>query len=205
MALSSHRPESANSSPPRYNASRQGSVSSEYVSITPPSLKGTGDPTAFATDGSNSLRSSINYLPPPFPPPSTSQPNTRQSFSQKYRKAIAIVKYLVTLVVVTISFATPVAIYHVREGSKNLEKDVRYHLLLWILTSWLSTATSNVSITLFPYIFKFVARWVNPGHAKYWRIFRFMRGAVTLLGGAIGTYISYTYVSLTVTQESRHG
>ena len=195
MALSSHKPSSSGSNPPRYDASRQGSVSSEYISITPPSLKGNGEPPTFPVDGSNSLHSSINYLPPPFPPPSVGRSPILQTFSQRHRKAIAIIKYLVILVVVTIAFATPVAIYHIREKTKNLQKDVRYHLLLWTLISWLSAAISNIAITLFPYLFKFIARWVNPGHVKYWRIFRFMRLAVTLLGGAIGMYVSYTYVS----------
>ena len=160
-------------------------------------MNGNGEPPTFTTDGGHSLRSSINYLPPPFPPPSaTTHSSIRQTFAQRHRKVLAIVKYLVTLIIITVAFATPVAIYRGREKSKDLQKDVRYHLLLWVLISWLSTAISNISITLFPYLFKFIARWVNPGHVKYWRIFRFMRLAVTLLGGAIGTYVSYTYVSI---------
>ena len=193
MAFPNYGPSSSN--PPLYYPSHEGPVS-EYITIEPISSKETGESQIFGTDGIDTSQPSINYLPPPFPPPGwADKSNSLQPFSQRYRKLIRITKYLIVVAFITAGLATPVLISHYRHTTKERQKDVRYNVYLWLLITWGSACVSNVFINVFPYLFKFVAQVVNPGHVKYWRIFRFLRLAVTVLGATIGSYISFELVS----------
>lgn len=187
--------KSLSSNPPIYLPSHQGGLTADYINIEPASFKETEDGQSFATTTNNTLRSSITYLPPPFPPVGgVDNTAIRQTFAQRHRKSISVVRYLTVLLLLTVCFVAPVVLFGDVEQKKD-KKNLRYYVSLWLLITWGCACISNVFINLFPYMFRFVAGWVNPGHVKYWRIFRFMRLSVTLLGAAIGAYVSFVLVS----------
>ena len=194
MATSKHGP-SDSATPPLYYPPYEGPMS-DYITIEPVSFKETEKSRRVGEGRATASQPSINYLPPPFPPPGwVDKPETRQSFSHRHRKLISISKYLFIIAFFTIGFTTPLLVFHYRHTRKERQINVQYHLCIWLLITWGSACVSNMFINTLPYIFKFLVQWINPGHVKYWRIFRFLRLAVTLLGAAIGSCISFNHVS----------
>jgi hypothetical protein len=218
MAISKHRPSSSTSS---VYPSQAPSLTNEYINIAPSPFKEDTKNMMFAEEETVTSRTSVNYLPPPFPPPGWDPKVTaQQPFMKRHRKLIAVLLYILTLLLITAAFVAPVVYFKIhheeseklnKRGSKEKDagsdkdkdggkdkgqgKDLHYHFALWLLVSWAFLAVSNIFINIIPYAFRIVASWVNPGWVKYWRIFRFMRLAVTLLGGVVGCYLSYVYVS----------
>ena len=203
MSPSKLRPISGSSS--EY-PSQAPSLANEYINIAPSPFKEDMKGSTYSeseetvTSRLASRANSITYLPPPFPPPGW-DPNSsvRQPFRKRHRKLLAVLLYLLLLLLSTAAFAVP-AIYFLAKGtgsktSPEGDRDIRYHMCLWLLVSWGFFVLSNIVINVLPYAFRVIARYANPGWVKYWRIFRYMRLSVTLLGGAIGTYLAYVYVS----------
>ena len=61
----------------------------------------------------SSIRSSITYLPPPFPPPAISyEEETRLPFMQRYRRLLRVIVYLFVLLAVTAGLTVPVVLYY---------------------------------------------------------------------------------------------
>ena len=196
MASPHRKPLSSN--PPMYLPSHQGGLTTDYINVEPAYFKETGDGQSFTTATNSTSRSSITYLPPPFPPAGrVDNTDGRQTFAQRHRKSIAVIRYLTVMLLVTVCFVAPVVLFGDVKQEKD-KKNLRYYLSLWLLITWGCACVSNVFINLFPYVFRFVAGWVNPGHVKYWRIFRFMRLSVTLLGAAVGAYVSFIFVSSSI-------
>ena len=81
------------------------------------------------------------------------------------------------------------------------DRILKHHIYLFLAIGFASFVVSNLLITVFPYIFRAIAPLVNPGHKKYWKIFWRMTSAITCLGGAIGTYVSYTVVCQALRSE----
>ncbi|MCJ1291221.1 hypothetical protein MMC34_002764 [Xylographa carneopallida] len=190
MSLPKHKPAGSTSS---MYSSHPPSLSSEYINIAPSPLKPQDKSQMFSDEGGVTTRPSITYLPPPFPPPSYDPTSTvRQTFLQRNRRFINIVAYFIMLILVTFALAVPVFLWRGRwaEERKGAE-DLRLHLAIWIFASWAFFMLSNLLINLLPYVFKIYARLFNPGWIKYWRVFRFMRFATTMLGGILGMYCSF--------------
>ena len=194
MSLPKHAPSSSASS---VYTSHPASLVNEYIHIASTPFKGDNKSEMFTEDESVHSRPSLTYLPPPFPPPGYDpSSNAPQPFRQKHRRAIAVARYIFVLILITAGFTAPVVYFTLSKPEEtDGVKDLRLPICTWLLASWGFTCVSNILINIFPYAFRLVARWVNPGQVKYWRIFRYMRLAVTLLGGAVGTYCSFVYVS----------
>ena len=194
---------------PTYNHVHNANSSDEFINIetgVKEETRAYPGPTESA-----STRPSITYLPPPFPPPGwASEDEVRLPFFQRYRRFFRVIAYLFVLLAVTAGLTVPVVLYYddgdwSSDEDEEKHRDLLHHLFRWLLVSWCFFAFSNISINIFPYVFRVVARWVNPGHVKYWRIFRFMRLPVTLLGGTIGSYFSFFVVSLEFRHTCSHG
>ena len=195
MSLPKHNPTGSTSS---LYSSHPSSLSSEYINIAPSPSKPEDRGQTFPESGDVNARPSITYLPPPFPPPSYDPTvAARLSFLQRHRRFMKIMVYLLMLILVTAALMVPVFLWRGRwaEERKGTD-DLRLHLSIWILASWGFFMLSNLLINLLPYGFRVFARLFNPGWIKYWRVFRFMRFASTMLGGVLGTYCSFVYVSL---------
>ncbi|KAK4228633.1 putative Mechanosensitive ion channel [Podospora fimiseda] len=50
------------------------------------------------------------------------------------------------------------------------ERQTVYYIFMWLLATWVCFAVFYVFAMAMPYIFRFVARFVNPAHMRYWRI-----------------------------------
>ena len=187
--------------PPTYNNSHNATSTDEFINIETATPK---EATAYhgtASQEPSGIRPSITYLPPPFPPPEwSSEEEVRLPFMQRYRRPLRVIVYLFVLLAVTAGLTVPVVLYYDDadwglDDEEEKHRDLLHHLFRWLLVSWCCFAFCNIVINIFPYLFRFVARRVNPGHVKYWRVFRFMRLPVTLLGGTVGMYFSYFSVS----------
>ncbi|KAL1840933.1 hypothetical protein VTJ49DRAFT_7592 [Mycothermus thermophilus] len=66
-----------------------------------------------------------------------------------------------------------------------------YYIFGWLLISWLGLAFCYALGTVLPYMFRFVARYVNPAHARYWRIFRTLRRPICITGLITASYIGF--------------
>jgi hypothetical protein len=73
-----------------------------------------------------------------------------------------------------------------------------FWLFAWLLTTWIAACLFHLAALAFPYCFRIVAKFINPAHRRYWRVFHAMKWPITLLGAAIGSYIAYAFVSLHV-------
>jgi len=124
------------------------------------------------------------------------------SFGQKFRRINFVVRYAMTVLLIGLPFAIPVAVFcpfaivldPAMAESKQYHNLV-YYLFAWLLVTWLCAVVSNIFIRALPHLFRFVAGWVNPVHRKYWRIFRTVRNPVTMVGCVIGSWISFVLVS----------
>lgn len=195
MAQPKHKSNASTSS---MYTSHPPSLSSEYINIAPSPMKPEEKSHMFEEEGQGTARASVNYLPPPFPPPGWDPAATaQQSFLRRNSRFIKIVAYLIILILVTGALTVPVILWWGRSAAelKGSDDAPLFHLALWILVSWAFFMFSNLLINLLPYVFRLMARMFNPGWVKYWRVFRFMRLAATMLGGTIGTYCSWVYVS----------
>lgn len=75
-------------------------------------------------------------------------------------------------------------------------KSLGFWISTWILASWLSACLFHALAQIFPYIFRFVSKYINPAHRRYWKVFRFMKWPITILGCTIGSYIAYYFVRM---------
>ena len=120
---------------------------------------------------------------------------------RRFPRASHVLRYL--LVVVTMGLPLAIPVMACSRYAVILDDDVAfskqtqnlvYYIFLWLLITWLAACASNVLIRCFPYVFRFVAGYVNPAHRKYWRVFRVMKNPVTFLGAIVASYVSFTYV-----------
>ena len=187
---------------PRYSIPGNGGLSDElFVNAGSLPVKEAGG--FDSTQPDYQARASINYLPPPFPPPPwTDSQEPKRSFFRRHKKLIGWIAYLFLICTITAGLIYPIIAFRETEAWTEEEtpeishKQLVWHVFLWLFTSWTCLIFSNLCISIFPHVFRIVAGWVNPGQQKYWRIFRFMKMGVTFLGGAVGTYISWAIVSL---------
>jgi hypothetical protein len=94
-------------------------------------------------------------------------------------------------------------------------RQVLYYVFGWLLISWVGLAISFAVGTALPYIFRFIARYatslyptcppshlhrrfryVNPAHARYWRVFRTLRTPLCIAGLVTISYIGFAAVCL---------
>ncbi|KAF9869892.1 mechanosensitive ion channel [Colletotrichum karsti] len=66
-----------------------------------------------------------------------------------------------------------------------------FYICLWLMVTWIGAVFFDLLGLGFPYLFRFVARYVNSSHQKYWRVFKFMRRPIAFLGTTIITYVFF--------------
>ncbi|KAK0710046.1 hypothetical protein B0T26DRAFT_653339 [Lasiosphaeria miniovina] len=109
-------------------------------------------------------------------------------------------KYLIIMAVPGLLLAIPI---FVTMNNKDLDDDaidaadqrqtrqLVFWLFLWLEVSWLGGCVAYGIGCALPYIFRFVARYVNPAHARYWRIIRVMRKPITVIGFVVASYATF--------------
>jgi hypothetical protein len=69
-----------------------------------------------------------------------------------------------------------------------------YYVFGWLLFSWLGLAFFFAVGTAVPYVFRFVARYVNPAHMRYWRVLRTMRRPFCVAFGVTFSFLCFVAV-----------
>ncbi|KAF2149102.1 hypothetical protein K461DRAFT_316011 [Myriangium duriaei CBS 260.36] len=118
--------------------------------------------------------------------------------SHSWHRLLKIGRSLLVLLLVGIPLAIPIIIYR-NDSTVDLENEtpkqkqhrqLTFYVFCWLLTTWLGGFLFYCLGCWLPYLFRFVARYVNPAHQRYWRVFRVMRRPVTLLGLDIVAYLA---------------
>ncbi|KAK0616462.1 hypothetical protein B0T14DRAFT_435937 [Immersiella caudata] len=139
-------------------------------------------------------------------PPKAAQSHSTASaswFSHNGRFILWFVKFVVVWAVVSVLLAIPVAIYRDIENfpeeatPEELKERLRplyiYNVFTFLLVSWVSIAFFYLLGTTLPYIFRFIARYVNPAHTRYWRIVRVMRKPLCFVGSLFVSFLAFDY------------
>jgi len=145
--------------------------------------------------------SSQNYMEPK----KTSHRTASTSFlSHNSRFIFWLIKFVLVVGTVAVLLAIPIIIYHDVETFPDDATDADfkarlghlwlYNIFMFFLVSWLGIAFFYILGTALPYIFRFVARYVNPAHARYWRIIRVMRKPLCYVGGTFVAYLAFSLV-----------
>ncbi|MCJ1395166.1 hypothetical protein MMC18_008047 [Xylographa bjoerkii] len=103
-------------------------------------------------------------------------------------------RYIVVVVFVTVVLAIPIIVTGrqlTNGNSGNYSQVLVFYLFLWLLTSWIIGCGFNIFWRSFPYLFWWIAGFVNPAHQKYWRVFRNLNIPVTFLGAMIFAWIAF--------------
>ncbi|KAJ4305964.1 hypothetical protein N0V88_000754 [Collariella sp. IMI 366227] len=140
-------------------------------------------------------------------PPEPQRPNYRTA-TGTYRSYLmktlyGPLKFVLIFAVVGVLLAIPVIVINSDEIIAKAEmgdidaffaqqtRQVLYYIFGWLLVTWIGLALCFALGTVFPYIFRFVARYVNPAHQRYWRILRTMRKPFCIAGTVSVSYIAY--------------
>ena len=154
----------------------------------------------FARQDYSSSRGSINYMPPPFPPPGWQDDEEKESFWRRHSGKIKFTIGFIIMVAISAALLYPIFLYRQteqwteEETPEISERQLKFHIFLWLFIAWTNLVVWWGLASAFPYIFYVFASVWNPGQAKYWHILKFMTPAVTLMGGAVGNYIAYVIV-----------
>ncbi|KAH8693650.1 hypothetical protein BGW36DRAFT_383455 [Talaromyces proteolyticus] len=131
-----------------------------------------------------------------------------KSYNARYSSGmVRSAKWLTVTIVVSVIISIPVIVLRttlVSSDIQNLDqlkqvyqsqwKNLGFWISCWILVSWFSACVFHALIIFFPHIFRNVAKYINPAHARYWKVFYFMKWPVTILGCTICSYISYALI-----------
>ncbi|KAK0644083.1 hypothetical protein B0T16DRAFT_447842 [Cercophora newfieldiana] len=150
----------------------------------------------------------------PPPPEKTSHSTASASYFAHHGKFIVwFIKFILVAALVSVLLAIPIAILrdieNFPEGATEEELRDRlsrlyvYNVFIFLLISWLGIAFFFLLGTALPYVFRLVARYVNPAHARYWRIVRVLRRPLCWLGSVFVSFLAFeicvaTNLSITI-------
>lgn len=149
---------------------------------------------------------STSYDTSSMTPSIVSRPKSRPLW---YSGAVYWVKWLSVTILISVIISIPMIVLKdtlgesgttdleiIKKFFENQWKNLCFWIFAWLLVSWLSACVFHAFASVFPYIFRYVARYINAAHGRYWRVFNFMKWPVTLLGCTIGSYTGYGFVSI---------
>ncbi|KAK1572789.1 putative serine/threonine-protein kinase [Colletotrichum navitas] len=70
-------------------------------------------------------------------------------------------------------------------------RNLMFYICLWLEVTWIGAVGSDLLGLGIPYLFRFMARYLNSAHQRYWRVFKFMRRPIAFLGTTLVTYIFF--------------
>ena len=200
MASGSSRRASRDSLP-LYNQSQyHGGLAEDYINVQPMPIN-EKEEGSFGRQEYGSTRSSINYMPPPFPPPEWRDDDEKETFWHRHGKSIKFAVGFMLMVLISGALIYPIILYRETEQWTEEEtpeisdRQLKFHIFLYLFISWTNLVLWWGLAHAFPHIFYFFSGIFNPGQQKYWHILKFMVPAITLVGGAVGNYVAYVIVS----------
>ncbi|KAK4183181.1 putative Mechanosensitive ion channel [Podospora australis] len=122
--------------------------------------------------------------------------------SYLWKNVFKVLQFLIIFGVVGVILAIPVIVIGNQDIIKKADleeeeflrqrnKQTVYYVFLWLLISWICFAIVFVIASALPYIFRFVARYVNPAHMRYWRIMRTLLRPICITGVVCCSYVAF--------------
>ncbi|KAL8349004.1 hypothetical protein RB598_001998 [Gaeumannomyces tritici] len=112
-------------------------------------------------------------------------------------------RYFLVVAVVFVALLVPILVTE-KDGNVDLsdaaavkskrKSQLIYYVFSWLLVSWVSFVFFDLVGLALPYMFRFIARYVNPAHQKYWRFLRTMRLPICLTFGIVICFVSFTFL-----------
>ncbi|KAK1976089.1 putative serine/threonine-protein kinase [Colletotrichum cereale] len=110
-------------------------------------------------------------------------------------------RYAIVAVVIFVAFLVPIIILandaDIMEDSTphGIEakqyQNLMFYICLWLEVTWVGAVGSDLLGLGLPYLFRFVARYLNSAHQRYWRVLKFIRRPIAFLGTTLVTYIFF--------------
>ncbi|KAK1474842.1 hypothetical protein CCUS01_05468 [Colletotrichum cuscutae] len=111
------------------------------------------------------------------------------------------VRYCVIVVVIFVAFLIPLFTLSndpdlADDSTPQSIQDKQYrnlvfYISLWLEVTWVAAVFFDLLGLGLPYLFRFLARYINSSHQRYWRILKFMRRPICFLGTTIVTFIFF--------------
>ncbi|RFU81569.1 serine threonine kinase [Trichoderma arundinaceum] len=128
-------------------------------------------------------------------PPAVVKPHRRRLFWWAVRYAFVFLIIFVALLIPILIFRKDADV----DDDATIE-DVRakqygnlvFYICLWLEITWVFAIFFDIVGLALPYLFRFIARYVNSAHQRYWRVFKFMRRPICFLGTTIITFGIFT-------------
>ncbi|KAL7893242.1 Mechanosensitive ion channel domain-containing protein [Trichoderma sp. SZMC 28014] len=67
-----------------------------------------------------------------------------------------------------------------------------FYIALWLEMTWVFAVFFDIIGLVLPYLFRFIARYVNSAHQRYWRVSKFMRRPICFLGTTVAAFIFFS-------------
>ncbi|KAI6467622.1 hypothetical protein MCOR17_004386 [Pyricularia oryzae] len=129
---------------------------------------------------------------PELPPPVKQHQRRKMVFyALRYFLIVAVVAVLLVVPVIVKQNDAEIDLTD-SDAVRRLKKDqVVFWTFIWLSISWLGFVLFDLIGLALPYLFRFVARYVNPAHQKYWRFLRVVRRPICLFFGIALMYSAY--------------
>ncbi|KAF6835033.1 serine threonine protein kinase [Colletotrichum plurivorum] len=109
-------------------------------------------------------------------------------------------RYALIVIVVFVAFLIPLIVLSndddIAEGTTEIIQEKQsqalvFYISLWLEVTWVGAVFSDLVGLGFPYLFRFIARYTNSAHQRYWRVMKLMRRPIAFLGTTVITYIFF--------------
>ena len=122
------------------------------------------------------------------------------------RKVVYVARYLFVVALVALPLLAPLFLFTTdalilldtddqNDINARNTHNLIFYIFAWLETTWLAAVIVNIIVLALPYVFYFVARYVNSSHRRYWRVFRALKWPVTLTGAVVAAWLAFRFVS----------
>ncbi|KAK1656704.1 putative serine/threonine-protein kinase [Colletotrichum godetiae] len=135
----------------------------------------------------------INASPLPLPPAVVAHYRKRL-FCWAVRYCIIVIIVFIALLIPLVTLSNDADFAEDSTSQAIQDKQYRnlvYYISLWLEVTWVAAVIFDCLGLGLPYIFRFIARYINSSHQRYWRILKFMRRPICFLGTTIVTFIFF--------------
>ncbi|UKZ57099.1 hypothetical protein TrVGV298_010951 [Trichoderma virens] len=127
-------------------------------------------------------------------PPAVKVPQRRRLFWWALRYAIVFIIIFIALLIPIIVFSKDADVDDdttIDDVYANQYRNLVFYICLWLEITWIFAVFFDIIGLTLPYLFRFIARYVNSAHQRYWRVFKFMRRPICFLGTTIIAYVFF--------------
>lgn len=121
----------------------------------------------------------------------------KPSLRQRFPGIFKLIQSLVAFCIIGALLAIPIILTYDAWDSKPTDSKARrdrnlvFYIFVMLEMVWAMTGVAYVIAMVLPYLFRFVAHYVNPAHKRYWRVFIMMRNPIVILLAVCSGWISF--------------